>query len=275
MRCANWILYSSAATLLAVPRYARSDHSSYAAERDIRVETTGITCRHWHDWSSKTEKARATMIASGQDPFGSENNYARVECTAKDGKALFRAPSPALTELWISPDLRYLVGLSKIRISNPYQLVVYRMDGTLVYRLHVAAFEACYDRVDFAGFYREHPDIRSLLQERAIVRGDKIFIDYEFMNAPSRFGRDNWLALDSKRCRSHLSENIVESVSNWVRWYREPDPGIALDRDEHGVATGLTVLDPVGAPIKISFREAPAATSIPAPTTSSSPPCKQ
>ena len=59
-----------------------------------------------------------------------------------------------------------------------------------------------------------------------------------FMNAPPRFGRDTWMALTAKSCRSHLSQNIGQTVTNWVRWYRESDPAIGLDRDEQGVRWG-------------------------------------
>jgi hypothetical protein len=258
MGLANWrILTTTVVVLLLTSSDGEADHTSYSEERVIRVESGNTTCKHWHDWSQKTEKARSRMMEGGQNPFSCENTYGRVECTTtKDGKSLFKAPSPALTELWVSTDQQYLVGLSKVMISNPYQLVVYRMDGTLVYRMHVAALEACFDRVEFATFYREHPEIRTLLQDRTYVRGANIFVDYRFMNAPVRFGHESWLALDAKRCRSHLSDNISETVTNWVRWYREPDPGIVLDRDEHGAATGLTVLDPIGVPIKIPFHQA-------------------
>jgi hypothetical protein len=155
--------------------------------------------------------------------------------------------------MWLSPDGRYLVGLSNVMVTNPYQLVVYRTDGTLVYRKHVAAFEACVDLTEFIKFYREHSGSQALLKERSIVRGATVYVDYDFVNAPIRFGRETWLALDEKRCRSHLSANISQTVTNWVYWYRESDPGIALDRDERGVAIGLTVLDRVGVPIRISL----------------------
>ena len=240
---------------------ANADHFSYSDEREIRSSAGAITCTHWHDWSRKTEGARSRMMNGDQDPFSRENNYGCIECVnAKDGKTLFKVPSPALTELWISPDRRYLVGLSKIMVSNPYQLVVFQMDGTLVFRKHIAAFEACFDRAGFADFYSEHPAVRPLLHERTTIRADKIFVDYQFMNAPARFGRDNWLTMDAKRCRSHLSENIAETVTNFVKWYREPDSAVALVLDEKGTATGVSVLDPLGVPINIPFREGPAVT---------------
>lgn len=197
------------------------------------------------------------MISGSQDPFGQANNYARIVCNdTKDGKTLFVAPTPALTALWISPDQRYVVGLSNIKLWNPYQLVVYRMDGVLVFRMHVAESEACFDRVQFARFYSDHAQIQPLLKERSVIRNDKIFVDYGFMNAPLRFGRETWFALYAKRCPSHLSANITETTANFVRWYRESEPGISLDVDEHGAAVGLTLLDPIGAPIRISFKEA-------------------
>jgi hypothetical protein len=42
---------------------------------------------------------------------------------------LFRVPVPALTYIWISPDSKYVVGLSNIKLWNPYQIVVYSRSG--------------------------------------------------------------------------------------------------------------------------------------------------
>jgi len=244
-------------SLLLVTRSSTADQTAYSEEREIRASAANVSCRHWHDWSPKTIQSRAAMISGNQDPFGRVNNYARIECNdTKDGKTLFVTPSPALTTLWISPDQRYLVGLSNVKLWNPYQLVVYRMDGVLVLRMHVPGSEACFDRADFARFYSDHSQIQPLLQGRSIVRNNKIFVDYDFMNAPVRFGRETWLALDAKRCPSHLSTNITETTTNFVHWYRESEPGISLDRDERGAAIGLTLLDPIGVPIRISFKEA-------------------
>ena len=242
--------------LLTVPRPTRADGSAYALERRIHVQTSDTTCTHWHDWSRKTRRERYAMMTGDQNPFGSDNNYAYVECVSKrSAKPAFKSPSPALTHLWISSDQRYVVGLSNIQASNPYQLVVFRMNGQLVYAMHVTSEEACFERDEFASFYREHPDIRTLLQERTTLRDGRFFVDFSLVG-PSRFGDEAWSVLAARICRSHLSPNIVESVSNWVRWFRESDPGIVLDRDVHGEATGLTLIDPAGDPMKVLFNEA-------------------
>jgi hypothetical protein len=41
---------------------------------------------------------------------------------------------PALTLIWLSPDERYIVGLSDIRHANLYQVVVYSITGDLLFR---------------------------------------------------------------------------------------------------------------------------------------------
>ena len=59
------------------------------------------------------------------EPFAAENNYSYLLLREKaTGTVVFRRPVPALTYIWISSDAKYVVGISKIMIWNPYQLVV-------------------------------------------------------------------------------------------------------------------------------------------------------
>jgi hypothetical protein len=46
---------------------------------------------------------------------------------------------PALTHLWIAPDSRYVVGLSNLKLHNPYQLVVFTRSGRRVFEKRITA----------------------------------------------------------------------------------------------------------------------------------------
>lgn len=94
---------------------------------------------------------------------------------------MFRRPVPALSYIWISPDAKYVVGISNIKLWNPYQLVIYRKFG---------------DR----------------LLERDLV-GMKL-------------------------------TGATESVTNWIYWFKEPEPKIAVF--ENGATAALVVEDPLG-----------------------------
>jgi hypothetical protein len=45
------------------------------------------------------------------------------------GTELFLHPVPVLTHIWISPDSKYVVGISNIMLWNPYQLIVFSKSG--------------------------------------------------------------------------------------------------------------------------------------------------
>jgi hypothetical protein len=118
------------AVLLNAPAGVHADAVAYSRVRDLRAESDSVVAEHRHDWSRGTQAARAKMMTTTKDPFTADNTYAYLRLVDKGtGRELFKKPVPALTHLWISPDSRYVVGLSNLKISNPYQLVVFDRAG--------------------------------------------------------------------------------------------------------------------------------------------------
>ena len=113
--------------------FALADRIGYGGVVDLSAETDTVRAEHHHNWSSATHDARWKMISTTQDPFTADNNYAYLQLREKaTGAVLFRRPCPALSHIWISPDSKYVVGLSNIKVWNPYQLVVYNKYGDLL-----------------------------------------------------------------------------------------------------------------------------------------------
>jgi hypothetical protein len=112
---------------------AKADAFGYAEKRELKVTSKHYIIIHVHDWSEATRSTRFKMISTHQNPFTAENNYAYIKCIEKaTGKLLFKKPCPALTRLEISPDEQYIVGLSDVKLWNPYQLVIFSTKGVLV-----------------------------------------------------------------------------------------------------------------------------------------------
>lgn len=109
---------------------AHADRSAYEGIVDLSAEAGTLRAEHHHDWGYSSAKARREMISSTKDPFSADNDYSylRLRDTAT-GIELFRRPVPALTYIWISPDQRYVVGLSHVMRENPYQLIVFSSSG--------------------------------------------------------------------------------------------------------------------------------------------------
>jgi hypothetical protein len=130
-----------AAVLVAAFITAPAGADIMAYGRVVTLEAEGDTflVRHWHDWSGKTRGSRGRMMATHRDPFRVDNDYAHVEWRARDGgKRLRQMPSPALTWLGVTPDQRYVVGLSSIKHVNPYQLAVWDREGNLLLKRRIA-----------------------------------------------------------------------------------------------------------------------------------------
>jgi hypothetical protein len=164
------IWYGIALVLVALSGSStHADRVGYHKVADLSAETDAVRAEHHHDWSS-ADDARGEI-------FTEENHYSYLQLREKaTGAVLFRRPGPALSHIWISPDSKYVVGISNIKLWNPYQLVVYSKSG---------------DR----------------LLERDIVS----------MSLPG----------------------ASESVTNWIDWYREPVPKIAIV--ENGTTATLSI----------------------------------
>ena len=125
--------FSVTAVLLASAA-ALADMVGYNKVVDLREQNAVLVVEHHHDWSRSTEPARFKMISTTKDPFTTENTYSYLRVVEKaSGRELFRAPVPALSILWISPDSKYVVGLSSIKLWNPFQLVVFTRAGRRVF----------------------------------------------------------------------------------------------------------------------------------------------
>ena len=168
--------------MVAISAPAHADRVGYSGVVDLRAETSTVRAEHHHDWSGATERALWKMISTTKDPFTADNDYSYLRLLDKaTGAELFRRPVPALTYIWISPDSKYVVGVSKVKLWNPYQLVVFSKSG---------------DR----------------LLERNMVGV-------------------NW-------------PGVSGSVTNWIKWYKEPVPQMTIAQD--GTTATLSIEDPLG-----------------------------
>lgn len=140
------ILAILATVALLIPGTAFADSVRYDKVVDVVAETSSLAARHHHHGS-----AGATWNITVED---------RVS-----GRTTIIPGVPALTYLWIDPASSLVVGLSNIKLQNPYQLVVYSASGERLLEQDMRGFD--------------------------------------------------W----ARR---------TESVTNWVHWYREPDPDIVV-----------------------------------------------
>jgi hypothetical protein len=98
--------------------FAFSDSAPYNKTVNITIESENYIIEHYHDWNWKVKNAY-------------------IECIdKKTNDIVFKVPSPALTKLFISEDEQFIVGLSYIKIDNPYQFVILNVEGEYIIRSH-------------------------------------------------------------------------------------------------------------------------------------------
>jgi hypothetical protein len=243
------------AALVATVPIVRADAVGYSRVVDLEARGDTFIVRHHHDWSGKTRDARDRMMATGRDPFTADNTYASLTWHGRSGDVVRKVPSPALNWLGVTADSRYVIGLSAIKLDNPYQLVVYDRDGGLLLKRHIGATVSCLTPQQFGLLRGRLAQAGALLEDR-IWRGDgRVYVDYDSLSPREHAGL--WNALHPHDCQSPFSAAISESVTNSVHWYDEKDPAPAV-LEEGGVPTGVRLRDPEGRPFRVPFRlEAP------------------
>jgi len=115
----------------------------YRMIREVSGENDSYVVANRHDWSPNTRDRRLMMMAAGKNPFSEENNYSRLRCiNLNTAKVVFNVPSPAFTYLWISENSNCIVGLSKIKLTNPYNFVVFDGSGNVLYKEFISPLSA-------------------------------------------------------------------------------------------------------------------------------------
>jgi hypothetical protein len=107
------------ALLALAARPVVADFMAYGGKRDIRTEGATLVVEHHHDWS---RKARPSWVKLS-------DRASRRERWKRD--------SGPLDVLWLSPDEKYVVGLSQIKLGNDRQLMVAGTDGSFLHEQRV------------------------------------------------------------------------------------------------------------------------------------------
>ncbi|CUI04439.1 hypothetical protein [Massilia antarctica] len=109
---------------------AWADRNAYDKVVDLSAESATLRVEHHHDWGVAQRDSDWERMSTGKDLAGSRStlSYLRV-LDKKSGAELFHRPVSALTYLWIDDKSTYVVGISRIKVGNPHQLVVFNRAG--------------------------------------------------------------------------------------------------------------------------------------------------
>jgi hypothetical protein len=210
------------------------DSVPYSDIKEINMESRNYNIKHFHNWSRETLEERQRMITSdAQNPFDENNNYAYIEVFNKETKEkIIHLPTPALTHLFISEDERYIVGISNIMIYNLYHLIIVDINnGLIIKKRHIASEEAKLNENEFVFFRNNFPNGFQKLQSinRIYYIQSYYYIDFLSMNMPVILGNETWCFLLKNITNNHLSDNMSETVTNYVFWFNEKNPNVSFN----------------------------------------------
>lgn len=202
-----------------------ADALSYSGVVRVWAESDTSIALHFHDWSSRPQ------INDPEKPdaaFSMANRSAYVELWSKtNGTRLWHVPSPAFSYLWVSPDGKYIVGMSDIKLRNPYQLVVCDNAGAIRLRKHIAPEKAAFTTSELATFWARFPVAKRHLSGRVEAINELLYVDFLVFGIPNLLPEGAWEALYQKTVPNPEFPDVGESVSNYVYWFSDtPDPRI-------------------------------------------------
>jgi len=239
--------------VLILNQFIFADSNRYAEKRLIVARTEKYLFVHRHDWSESTIKKRRKMFFGDQNPFSRKNDYSWIECVDVDSnRVLFTKPVPALTYLYVSPDSRFIIGLSNIKFLNPVQMVVFNSSGDMLFNTQITSQEVKMTMEEFFTFKTKHSETVKRLSslKRLYENNEHVYINFSMIKG---IRQKTWLYLFNWISRSHLSKNFSESVTNFIDWYKEPDPEIQL-KYENEKLTVVSLLDPAGERFEIKIK---------------------
>lgn len=205
---------------------------------DITYKQHGASCQyndkiivnHSHNWSNPNQIRK--LIKDDNDLiFSEKNDFSYISLTNEATAIMeWKIPSPALNKIFISENSEYIICLSKIKYYNPYQLVVLKRSGEVIFRMHITAIEAKLSHKEYDEFKKLYNAQNYFLQAnyRITTVSDFIFIDFTGENISVNLGKSCLEYLTRHSAKSHFSPNFSEPDANWVYWYQAPNPQMKL-----------------------------------------------
>ena len=245
-------LFSILLILLCCPVATYADAVGYGGVHKISVKRGSLTFSHAQNWDSKKVEALFSDLQHHEKFFSSENDFSSVE-VRHGSTTLFHSPSPALTYLWISPDGQFFVGLSDIMLRNPYQLVVWQRNGTIIHYEHISAFVAKFTPEQRNEFAKRFPEAERILSGRYFTLNGATYLDFDILGVPNQIGDKAFYYLLDYRVRHPYSDDFSESVTNWVGWFDENKPELNIDNTNDEIK--LSLRSPTGKRFSITIKE--------------------
>jgi hypothetical protein len=138
-------------------------------------------------------------------------------------------------------------------LDNPYQLVVWQHDGTVVHREHISAEVAELTPEHRREFAKRFPKAEQFLSGRYFIHGNSTYLDYSILGVPNHISKAAWDYLFPLRVPHPYSDDFGESVTNSVEWFDRERPNVSIARN--GTEIVLSLRSPTGKHVTIPVRK--------------------
>jgi len=208
-----------------------ADAAAYAGRHEIAIDGLNGSLRHVHRWNNPENRKLFFDFQNHEKIFSTQNSFSYVEYIDRyTEKVLFHYPSPAYTKLWSYYD-DIFVGMSHIKAYNPYQLVVWKRDGTVLYKAHFSDTVAEFSTDKLAEFKEKFPQVYQFLRTFFFEYKGKTYCDFMYLGIPNEIGKESWQFLYDLR-KPHPFVPSMETVTNWIFWYGDQQPEMARINDK-------------------------------------------
>lgn len=226
----------------------KADLGCYNSTNAIELETDQFKVFHYHDFSDRRESELKNIHYYGSDAIltDSLNQYSFISVVdRKTGDTLFKNPCPAFKNVLVSQNNKYIIGLSNIRFRNPYQLIVYDLEGNIILKKKIEYGELKLTDIQFRNFIDSFPSIfnEMVKTNRISFKDDYWYIPWHIYG----FQKDSLFNDYSKRREWVSNHNFRVSIStmNYVHWYNEKVPEVKII-EEGGSVSEIKILNEIG-----------------------------
>lgn len=196
----------------------------------IIAESNRYLIIHTYDWSQKTKMNRGNMMKEIQNPFiDSNNNYGLILIVDKKDKDTIHLKSGALNSIKIFEDKNIFVGISNIFFTNPYSIVVFSLNGEILFKRRISEFESKMTLGELGKFKSIYPNMYNELILKDLIYKERGFVYIVLSN----INREDSLAfsfLEKSIIRNHSFPEIITGNDNvFHNFYSQRDPIVRVE----------------------------------------------
>lgn len=226
--------------LVLFSNLALAEVFSYGGRHEIAIDVMYGSFRHVHNWSTQKNKELFFDFANHEKYFSPENDFSYVEYIDRSGNVLFHSPAPALSILWSFND-QIFVGISNVKLRNPYQLVVWDADGKVLYKAHFSADVVKFTTLQLFEFKEKYPEADELLSSHYFSYHNLTYCDCLYVGKPHQLSKEAWDYI-TKLSDKHPYVYSSETVTNNIYWLGGAPK---VDEENHTLIIPTQKSDPI------------------------------